>query len=73
MGRKSNTILEFVGAIATVGLATVVAAAALTMWGVGQSRERTECYKTAAAVSDCGQPGVAERVLRTILGPKAVN
>lgn len=73
MTAKLDKVFNYVGALVSAGIFFVVAVAAVTMWGIGKSRERTECYKAAAAVSDCAEPGVAERALRMIVGPQGIN
>lgn len=73
MMRGGTLLWNCVGVLASTVLFIVVVVMALTMWGIGKSRERTECYKTATAVADCSQPGMVERALRTILGPKSNN
>ena len=73
MPSKLDIGLKWVSVIVQVGLLALVAATILTMWVIGQSRERTNCYKTAATVAACSQPGAIERALRTLIGPKAIN
>jgi hypothetical protein len=58
---------KIVSAICNFALTLIIGATLLTIWAHGKSVERTACYKTANAASDCEQPGPLESVVRAAL------
>jgi len=63
-------LLKYLAIASSIGLLVVVTTKVLNIWASGRSMERTQCYKTAATVDECGAPNQVEKLLAKALGPQ---